>query len=158
MKIYIVGGPGSGKTTLAKQISVQHNIPHFDLDDINWETKDGKFYGQKRDKNERQKILSEILSENTDWVIEGVYVKDWIIPIVEQSDQVILLNPSRWLRFYRILKRFIRRKIGLEKSQHPEPLSSLWRLIRWNHGYDKESLRPFLENLKKNKTSCIFVK
>ena len=35
-KIFISGGPGSGKTTFAKKLAVENNIPHFDLDDIKW--------------------------------------------------------------------------------------------------------------------------
>ena len=35
-KIFISGGPGSGKTTYAKKLSKELNIPHFDFDDIKW--------------------------------------------------------------------------------------------------------------------------
>lgn len=31
MKIHIIGGPGSGKTTLARQLSEELRIPHYDL-------------------------------------------------------------------------------------------------------------------------------
>ena len=36
MKIHIVGGPGSGKSFLAKKLSRELGIPHYDLDDIQW--------------------------------------------------------------------------------------------------------------------------
>ena len=36
MKLYIIGQAGCGKTTLAKQLSQKENIPHFDLDDLEW--------------------------------------------------------------------------------------------------------------------------
>jgi broad-specificity NMP kinase len=35
--IYILGGPGSGKTTLANRISYQLTIPCYELDLIGWE-------------------------------------------------------------------------------------------------------------------------
>lgn len=33
-RIYIIGGAGSGKTTLAQEISARLSIPHFDLDQV----------------------------------------------------------------------------------------------------------------------------
>ena len=34
-RIYILGGPGSGKTTLAKRLSDRLNVPCYELDLIN---------------------------------------------------------------------------------------------------------------------------
>ena len=36
MRIYIVGGPGSGKTTYAKKLSEKHKIPYVELDELYW--------------------------------------------------------------------------------------------------------------------------
>lgn len=36
-KIYIIGGPGSGKTYMASLISNQANITNYNLDDIFWD-------------------------------------------------------------------------------------------------------------------------
>ena len=48
MKIHIIGCSGSGKTYLATALAMKYNIPHFDLDDIQWD--DDKGYGSKRPK------------------------------------------------------------------------------------------------------------
>lgn len=37
MKIRIIGPAGSGKTTLANQISVRTELPVTSLDELNWE-------------------------------------------------------------------------------------------------------------------------
>ena len=37
MKIHIIGCSGTGKTYFAKKLSDKYNIPHFDLDDIQWD-------------------------------------------------------------------------------------------------------------------------
>lgn len=89
-----------GKTALAQNLSKQYHIPHFDLDEINWINGNGKFYGQKRDKKVRTLLLNNILKTHSDWIFEGVYFKDWINPIIEQADKIIILNPSKWLRCY----------------------------------------------------------
>ena len=36
MKIDIIGSVASGKTTLAKRISKQYNIPYYEKDNIVW--------------------------------------------------------------------------------------------------------------------------
>ena len=36
-RMYITGGPGSGKTTLAKRISSQLTLPCYEMDLIGWE-------------------------------------------------------------------------------------------------------------------------
>ena len=73
MKIRIIGGPGSGKTFLAKKKEEELSIPHFDLDDLQWDNK-ADSYGTKRDHQEREELLEKILLRE-DWIIEGVYYK-----------------------------------------------------------------------------------
>ena len=71
MKIHIIGGPGSGKTFLADRLSRQYGIPHYDLDDLQWDNA-ANDYGTKRDPQERAALLDQILQRD-DWIIEGVY-------------------------------------------------------------------------------------
>lgn len=34
MRIAITGGPGTGKTTLGKELAIQHGLPYFSTDDV----------------------------------------------------------------------------------------------------------------------------
>lgn len=72
MKIHIIGCSGSGKTYLANALSKKYNISHFDLDNIQWDN-NAKEYGKKRTLDERKASLQEILYNNDEWIIEGVY-------------------------------------------------------------------------------------
>lgn len=37
MKIHIIGGSGTGKSYLAEGLSEKYAVPHFDLDDLQWD-------------------------------------------------------------------------------------------------------------------------
>jgi adenylate kinase family enzyme len=65
----IIGNGGSGKSTLARRIAQMLGVPALDLDHIHWE---GEGYGSKRDGEEARRLVADA-SENTTWVIEGVY-------------------------------------------------------------------------------------
>lgn len=136
MKIHIIGGPGSGKTFLADNLSKQLGIPHYDLDDLQWDNIANN-YGTKRKPQERDKLLNQILqSEN--WIIEGVYYS-WCRQCFEAADKIYVLNVPRYIYRYRIIRRFIRRKLGLEKGKK-ESLKSLVDLLRWADKYQKVNL------------------
>jgi len=153
-KIFISGGPGSGKTTYAKKLSLKMGISHFDLDDIKWADGENKF-NHERPKEERLFLRDKILSENNDWIIEGVYVKDWIIPILEQADRIIILKPATWVRQYRIIKRSFKRIFHIEPNPYNENLITLFRLLIWSQGYNK-NIPEMMKKVKKvNKTAEI---
>ena len=63
MKIHIIGCSGSGKTYLANALAKKYNIPHFDLDDIQWDN-NAEGYGTKRPLEERNALLQEVLNNN----------------------------------------------------------------------------------------------
>ena len=135
MKIHIIGGPGSGKTTLAKQLSEELQIPHCDLDDLQWDN--GAGYGTKRDPSERDALLAQLLSKD-DWIIEGVYYA-WCERCFAEADRIYLLEVPRRVYRRRIIRRFIRRKLGLEPGKR-ETLKSLSALLQWADKYERVNL------------------
>ena len=131
MKIHIIGGPGSGKSTLAEKLSRELGIPHYDLDDIQWANESG--YGKKRDPQERDALLDELLQRD-DWIMEGVYYA-WCGRCFEDADRIYLLTVPRRVYRYRIL----RRKLGLEPGKK-ETLKSLFALLKWADKYQRVNL------------------
>ena len=136
MKIHIIGGPGSGKSFLARKLSEQYKIPHYDLDDIQWDNF-AEGYGTKRGSQERDSLLADIL-EKDDWIIEGVYYS-WCTKCFEDADRIILLEVPRYKYRFRIIRRFVRRKLHLEKGKK-ETLKSLSGLLKWADKYQTSNL------------------
>ncbi len=146
VRIHIIGGSGSGKTTLAQKLSQELGIPHFDLDEMFWDDPPGT-YGKRREESARDALLSRAVQQ-PDWIIEGVYDK-WVLSSFKAADYVIVLQPALILRLYRLVRRFIRRKLGLEPHKR-EKISYLFRLIIWTFEYEAEHTPRFLETLRKN--------
>ena len=144
MKIHIIGGPGSGKTFLAEKLSKQLGISHYDLDDLQWDNASND-YGKKRDPQERAAMLDEILRKG-DWIIEGVYYA-WCGKCFEDADKIYLLTVPRRTYRYRIIRRFIRRKLGVEKGKK-ETLKSLSALLKWTDKFQRENLVEIKKILK----------
>lgn len=153
MKIHIIGCAGSGKTYLGKKLSQQFNCPILDLDTIFWD-KNTDRYGIKTPKELRLKHLNEFLT-NESYIIEGIYYK-WLDTSFEQADKIIILETNIWLCSFRILQRFIKRKLGLIESKK-ENLHDLYRLITWNFKYHREDMRIIRELREKYPSkTCIY--
>jgi adenylate kinase family enzyme len=144
-RIHIIGGPGSGKTTLARQLAAKHGFPHVELDTLFWDNADGG-YAVRRDPKERDRRLA-LFVEGESWVVEGVYW-GWCQPSFERADQIILLDMPTWIRQWRLGLRFIKRRMGLEKSTKKETFKGCWETARWNARWNRDNLAGAKKALK----------
>ncbi len=142
MKIHIIGCSGTGKTYLANALSKKHNISHYDLDDIYWDNT-SSCYGVKRPAEERTLLLTNILT-NDSWIIEGVYYS-WCGEIFEKADVIYFLDTPKLVYKWRIVRRFIKRKLGIEKGDK-ESLKSVVSLLKWTDKFQKVN-RKEIENI-----------
>lgn len=136
MRIHIIGGPGSGKTHPAEKLSKELGIQHYGLDDIQWDN-DSDSYGIKRAPDERDRLLTAVLNQ-ADWVIGGVYYA-WCQQCFSDADIIYILSVPRFKYKYRIIRRFVRRKLGLEQGKKGT-LMSLLQLLKWADKYQKMNL------------------
>ena len=154
MKIHIIGCSGMGKTYLAKKLSNKYNIPHYDLDNIYWDNSSEK-YGIKTEIKKRDKLLQNIL-EKDNWIIEGIYYK-WLEQSFKDADIIYILDLPKYIYKFRIIKRFIKRKLKLEISKK-ETLKSLLDLLKWTDKFQNEDMKEIIKILEKYKEKVHFIK
>lgn len=145
MKIHIIGCSGSGKTYLAKCLSKKLNIPRFDLDDIQWDNTTNS-YGVKMPVDKREALFEEIL-KNDSWIIEGVYYS-WVGRSFKEADVIYLLDMPKYIYKSRIILRFIKRKVGIEKGKK-ETLKSVINLLKWTDTFQNKNLKE-IKNILEN--------
>ncbi len=78
LKIHILGGPGSGKTTLGECLSSRFHVPHYDLDQIGWKLNDMAEYID----------TAFALAKQPGWVTENIGVI-WTDPLLYQADCIM---------------------------------------------------------------------
>ena len=153
-RIHILGGPGSGKSSVAAKIAATFGMAAYDLDDLFWDPA-APTYGVRADKEQRDQALAALVRQES-WVIEGAYYK-WLTPSFERADLIVLLTPSVWLRDWRLVKRYVLQLGGKSASRKKETFASLLNLLHWNHTYEKNVLVParaLLFRLRKRPIEC----
>jgi adenylate kinase family enzyme len=146
LRIHIIGGPGSGKSRVAAELSRRLGIPAYDLDDLFWDPSASR-YGVRAEAAERDRRLATIVAQDR-WVIEGVYY-GWLARSFETADIIIVLSPSIWVRHWRVIRRFALRKLCRTTTKH-ESLIDLWHLLRWSHAYDRRHLAEALDIISRS--------
>jgi adenylate kinase family enzyme len=103
-RISIVGTSGTGKTTLAKQISQSLAIPHVELDYLHWEPN----WVETPNDVMREKV-SQALTGNS-WVVDGNYsqVRDIVWG---RGDTVVWLDYSFPIVMSRVIRRSFQRVV-----------------------------------------------
>jgi len=149
-RISIIGGPGTGKSTLANNLGKELNLPVCHIDGIhhleNWKV---------RDKEERDEIILNKIKEPK-WIMDGTY-KHTLEKRIENSDMVIFLNFSKTARVKGILSRYIKNK-GKEKSEIPGCKEQMnFKFIKQTLNWEKDRLKIVNEALEKNKNNKIIV-
>ena len=154
MKIHIIGCSGTGKTYFAENLSNKYSIPHYDLDNIYWDNSSQK-YGIKTEIEKRDKLLQNIL-EKDDWIIEGIYYK-WLEQSFKNADIIYILDLPKYIYKFRIIKRFIKRKLKLEAGKK-ETLKSLLDLLTWPDEFQNEDMKEIIKILETYKEKVHFIK
>jgi adenylate kinase family enzyme len=137
MSIRIIGSCGSGKSTAAREISRRFGIPWYELDNMVWDRSTP--VNTRYPKEIRDAALYEAMSQAA-WVIEGVD-SGWSADSFREAELIMILHPHVLVRDYRIVRRFVRSRTGLEPWNYKQSFRNLWKMIvEWNHGYDMDKV------------------
>ncbi len=151
LRIYIMGPPGSGKTSFAKKICQELKIKNFDLDDVKFRKDSYKKVNSKK----RNEILKKIL-KNKQWVIEGSYAHPWINPAIKRANIVIILKKQFIFTIKRILMRYLKRKIKKNKAQKEAgTIKDVLKLVNYEYTYSNNYFLKHLELAKKFKKKIL---
>ncbi len=147
-RVSVLGSPGSGKTTFARQLSKQEKLPVVHLD--------GHFHdSQYNFKNDRSSWVEHVLelTQSEKWIIEGNY-RATFEDRFKRSDTVIFLDIPRGISMFRILKRRLVQGKG-KRSEMPkdwqEKVDLSFYLTVWRFKKKREEILNVLAELDNTK-------
>ena len=151
MKIYVIGPCGSGKTYFSRKFSDKYNIKSYELDKVCWDDDNGHI---KRTDEETKKIFNEIL-KNDSWIIEDIGRKIFEEGKV-QADIIYYIKMSKTKAYFRVLKRWTKQKLGIEKYNHPPTLKQISYNISIVRSYYKKE-KEKLSSLELYKDKVVYI-
>ncbi|WP_242971999.1 hypothetical protein [Haloimpatiens massiliensis] len=143
----------SGKTTLAKELSKKLKIPHYELDCIVWHKTDKGRY--KRTPEQQVEVIKNI-DRLGDWIIEGTYRESCHL-LFHMADKIIFLDTPLWKRKCRILLRYVKQQLKIEKCHYKSDLKMLKLMYKWTRDFEKNRVN-FQEMLNQYEDKLITVK
>lgn len=142
-RIMIIGGAGSGKSSLAKKLGSISGLPVIHIDRIYW-----KPNWQFRERSEIAELTMAAASGDR-WVFEGNFSET--LPYrVERADMLIFLDISTPVRLWRVIKRLLLH-YGRTRPDMAEGCVEHfdWAFLRWVASYRKggriQALRLYAE-------------
>ncbi len=130
-RIHIIGGAGSGKTTLACQVAARLDIPVYLLDEIYFGS-DIYFKNDGETHRSLDILLADVscIAAQSAWVTEGSYLW-WTEELLRRADIIIWLDIPWRIAAWRIIVRQVRK--GLMNPTHHPIRHKLKRFIRFFH-------------------------
>ena len=148
-KVCIIGGSGTGKTTLTKNLGKELNLPVYHIDGIhhlkNWKI---------RDKDERDQIIGEIIQKKK-WIIDGTY-RSTLEQRVKEADIIICLDYSSFAQIKGVVFRYIKNR-GKEKEEIPGCREKLTlKFLFWVLNWRRTRRNDIMELLNKIDSNKIY--
>jgi len=135
MKIYIVGSVASGKSTLARRMARATGIPCHHLDEVVYGEDPADSRGnRKRSIQERDALFFSILAREH-YIMEDTG-RTCFVEGMRQAEVIVHLEIPLYVCRQRILCRWIKQNLGLEKCTYKPRFIMLRRMFKWAKDYD----------------------
>lgn len=140
-RISIIGGSGTGKSTLCEILAKKLKLPAIHLDAINFNENWVEIA-----KEERDEIISAKAKEEK-WIIDGNYNKT-LKERFDNADLIIWLDYSTYMQLKGVLKRFLKTR-NRERPEIPGCKERLdFNFIKYVITYNKKKRPEIIEMLK----------
>lgn len=143
MRIYIIGPSGAGKTTFSKKLAKKYSINAYELDCIVYDDENGHL---KRTDEEIENIFINIISQDS-WIIEDVG-RTKFDKALEYCDIIYYLKIPKFIVYKRVVKRWIKQKLGKENYNYPPTFYQFYDMLRIAKLYFKHE-KDKLKKIKK---------
>jgi len=150
-RIFIFGGTGSGKTTLARKISKKLEVPHYTTDHFIYK----KNWTDKYTEKERDKKLKSVAVKKK-WIMEGVHRGEWIYPAFKKATFVIILAIPRYKLFKRVILREIRSFLKKEKTK--SKMKDFFLLLKYAYIYKNDNFIHHQRLVKEYKKEFVILR
>ena len=134
MKVLILGIVASDKTTLARRLSFESRIKHYEIDQIVYDD----FNDKKRYDEEQQEIIKRG-DKNYSWIIEGTLRKK-LDNLLDLADTIVYIDIPLNVRKIRILGRFIKQLLRIEKCNYKPTFKMLRMMYVWTNEFEKNKI------------------
>ena len=131
-RIHIIGGPGSGKTTLARAIASRLKTPCYELDEIGYEGG----AGAQRPLDTRLAEVKQIANQDC-WVTEGIFL-GWTEVLLQKADVIVWLDLPWRIARWRIVTRHLKAELT-RKNRHPG-WRKLYKFLQWCSTYYNDAV------------------
>ncbi|MBP5678447.1 MAG: deoxynucleoside kinase [Bacilli bacterium] len=136
MKIVVFGPVASGKTTLAKILQEELNLPLYQMDFIVHDDENHI----RRDEKTQVKMINDIFKKEKEWIIEGTPRNHWEM-LSAAATMIIYLDREKPLLRWRLFLRHVKIQLRIEKVPYKLDKDFYKRMLDYINQDQKELLK-----------------